>query len=485
MWSLAFALAFLPAILSQGSDAQAQPAFPGAVGFGAQATGWRYGSVIKITNTNDSGAGSARACLEATGPRVCLPTLGGTIDVESSILIKSDVYLAGQAAPDDSGGLQFRLNSTDNTSSSPILIIDAKDVMMRHVRVRPGPGLVSNEAVDAITVQDSSNLMFANLSLAYSTDELFNVDADTDEALDITLQNSIMLFALDESNHAQGRHSKAVLICSIRVANAAAGNLCGRITLAFNLFAHNRDRNPDLESAGAAVEVYNNYIYNPGTEAMEFHDGVATAPSTSATVMNNLFISGNDTVADIPFIRVADDLADQGLPGEVEYRVYARGNIDPFARDDSGLAEDLTLDPVQRDTVLDEPEGVLSGPFYAAEDLQAIIPDIAGARKPALDQLDINATNQARNGSGGSSKDSPAGVTGANLTGGYPTPAVGTPETDTDGDGMPDTWETAIPGGLPDDFDAWGDRDGNGWSNIEDYLNCLAGDLDPDCDPRT
>ena len=83
------------------------PAFPGAIGFGQTAIGWRGGAVIKVTNTEDSGPGSLRHCLEGLDkPRVCIVETSGTIALDRDILVRPNVYLAGQTAP--GGGLQLR-----------------------------------------------------------------------------------------------------------------------------------------------------------------------------------------------------------------------------------------------------------------------------------------------------------------------------------------------------------------------------------------
>jgi len=46
--------------------------------------------------------------------------------------------------------------------------------------------------------------------------------------------------------------------------------------------------------------------------------------------------------------------------------------------------------------------------------------------------------------------------------------------TDRDRDGMPDTWETAHGMNLNDSTDRNADRDNDGYTNLEEYLNNLC-----------
>ena len=60
----------------------------------------------------------------------------------------------------------------------------------------------------------------------------------------------------------------------------------------------------------------------------------------------------------------------------------------------------------------------------------------------------------------------------ANWTAGVPTPgSVGGGPVDTDGDGMPDSWEEAHKLNPLDPADAAADSDGDGMSNLQEYLS--------------
>src|SRR5262249_28325559 len=75
-------------------------AFPGAEGGGAPAVGGRGGKVMEVTTLADSGTGSLRACLEASGPRNCVFRGAGIISPQSTLRV-DDPYLtiACQTAP--------------------------------------------------------------------------------------------------------------------------------------------------------------------------------------------------------------------------------------------------------------------------------------------------------------------------------------------------------------------------------------------------
>ncbi|MET0364216.1 MAG: hypothetical protein ABW169_06145, partial [Sphingobium sp.] len=150
-----------------------QRAFPTAEGYGAASVGGRGGVVIPVTTLADSGAGSLRDCMMATGARTCVFRVSGTIELLSQIKPTSgNLTIAGQTAP--GGGIAIR-NAPSNLTGSPI-VLNVPDTIIRHIRIRPGPTSgAKQDTTDAITVDaKAKNTILDHVTLSWATDEPFN-----------------------------------------------------------------------------------------------------------------------------------------------------------------------------------------------------------------------------------------------------------------------------------------------------------------------
>ena len=180
------------------SLASGLPAFPGAEGFGTDTPGGRGGQVFEVTNLQDSGAGSLRVCIEASGPRTCVFRAGGTITLSSPLTINNPyVTIAGQTAP--GGGITIRGGG---------VFVQTHDVVIRYISVRRGPGgsnyaiLISDNNAD-----DVYNVVLDHCSTSWATDQTVTTWY---AAHDVTISWTIISESLDCSTHPKGCHSKAL-----------------------------------------------------------------------------------------------------------------------------------------------------------------------------------------------------------------------------------------------------------------------------------
>ena len=424
------------------------PAFAGAAGFGRNATGWRGGAVLKVTNLADRGPGSLRACAEGSRPRVCIFEVAGTIEVDSTIAVGANVYLAGQTAPGD--GVQLRLG---RSLERPMMVRAANDVVIRHLRLRPGPAEASSSSVDGIGVFDSHDVILDHLSVQYATDELLALGTLRGSVSDITVQDSLFAWGLDRANHPKGKHSKGALICTLD-----GPGECGRITLMRNLFAHNRDRNPDVKGTSIGpVEIVNNVFYNPKSQFGEFYDDEG---DLRINYIGNTALSGPSTRRkEAPYaVEIHNDRSPR-----FDVRVYVRDNIDGRHRRSPSGPDELAVRPEDRAYLAAEPFAPLTIDALPPEAaLERVLAD-AGATAPTRDPLDRQVVADVLNRTGHVVGD-PAEA------GGWPSLGAGPMPADSDADGMPDQWEVGR-GSDPHQFDAWADADRNDWANLEDYLN--------------
>jgi len=226
-------------VLASSLAAEPRLAFPSAEGFGRFATGGRGGEVVAVTNLNDRGPGSLREAVRA-GNRTVVFHVSGTIGLQSDLLIEhSNLTIAGQTAPGDGICLRGR----------PLRLRGANDVILRHLRVRPGPefGL----AIDGIEVRGGRNIIIDHCSVSWTVDEAMNT---WHGARDLTVQWCVIAEPLNRSVHPKGAHGYG----------ASWGG--ENVSYHHNLFAHATARTPSV--AGQArertvlMDHRNSVIYN-------------------------------------------------------------------------------------------------------------------------------------------------------------------------------------------------------------------------------
>jgi pectate lyase len=429
-------------------------AFPTAEGFGADALGGRGGRVIEVTNLDDSGPGSLRHAVEQRGPRTIVFRVGGTIAVERPIQILDPyVTIAGQTAP--GGGILIRNHPAND--DAPITI-ETHDVVIRHLRLRPGPSGEPSCCVDALgLMQGARDVMIDHVSLSWSVDELLGA---SENASDFTVQWSVLSEALRRSNHIKDDpHSRGLL-----VSTQEGGN----VSIHHNLFAHNEGRNPEVALAYGVADIVNNVLYNPNFRMIEISEANA---KPYANVVGNIMRNGPNTKVNhseinshIVRARDVDDGAREG------FVMYVVGNIDDVYRSDDAMPEEVAVIEEDRRFLAAERQPAPLVATTSAERAYADVLERAGATLPRRDAVDerILATVRER---GGGIIDDPSEVDG------WPTLASGTAPLDTDHDGMPDAWEHRLGLDPQDPADRNGDVTGNGYTNLEDYLNELAGDI--------
>jgi len=408
------------------------PAFEGAEGYGSRTQGGRGGQVLQVTNLDPEGPGSLRAALEATGPRIVVFTVGGTIDLMGRInVVNPYVTIAGQTAP--GAGISVK-NGT--------ISFNTHDFIVRGIRVRvgdepTGPPSGIRDGIEA-NGTDAYNGIIDHCSVAWGIDE--NV-AITQGAHDITVSWCIITEGLRNSIHPEGAHSKGLMV------NHSAG---ANHSLHHNFIAHNVDRNPQAV-APTNIEVVNNIVYN-------YVFGGRFDNNAKVHFIGNQWIPGPDTEDGRMGIIVGE------FPGST--RAYVQGNIGPNRTEKTDDEWAITDAPriYQSYSYLFSPTGIAA--LSTEEAYDAVLYE-AGAFP--RDQLDMAVVEDVRNGTG-------MIIDSQQEAGGWPVLFSGPSPVDTDADGMPDSWEAANNLNPFDPTDSAGDTDGDGYTNVEEYINRLLSD---------
>lgn len=480
------------------SNALALPAFPGAEGFGSTTAGGRGGTVIKVTNLNDSGAGSFREAVTKTltpdNGRIVIFTVSGIIHLTTTLTInKSNLTIAGQTSPD---GIMVSGHTVE---------LNAHDVVIQHMRFRVGSrnivyskdakgnliyynqaqwdfpvttcaGTVTTKALgypcaksginpemlDSFDIvgngqgnydNDAYNIVIDHCSFGWGVDETFSTAYNPKN---ITIQWSIFSEALSLAGHPKGEHSKGVLFWNKYSPNT-------KVSFHHNYMAHNHDRSPLVNTGKWAddslLDAVNNVTYNPYMAL-----GAMSEEDVKVNWIHNYMKRGLDDFG-------------YGTSEVSHYKlgtyplIYVKGNLgirrttqaDPEWCVGNGYGSTLISTAFQRLTPW--PAAPVTTQVMSSNIANCIVSAV-GATAPRRDSVDTRVVNDFANGTGKI-------IDNVTYPADYPVYSNLPAPLDSDNDGMPDSWETAH--GLSNSLnDSAADRDGDGYTNIEEYLHYLS-----------
>lgn len=460
------------------------PAFPGAEGFGRYTTGGRGGKVYHVTSLEDSNApGTLRWANAQAGPRTIVFDVSGTIFLKSALKIANNTTLAGQTAPGD--GICV--------ADYPLTL--GSNVICRYMRFRLGNRQVAYHEGDGLGSMDDNNIIVDHCSVSWSIDECLSVYGGRN----LTVQWSISSQSLVNSGHSKGAHGYG-------------GNWGGAgASFHHNLIAHHTSRTPRLgprpgTQTDERMDMRNNVIYNWGGNGCYGGEGMKVnivnnyykpGPATmnrNATIQRRIAAVGIRTSE---YTKHDTDTPNQwDIMWHVWGKYYVTGNKNSVHSDVTndnwtyGMwnqidanSNDGTYTQATKDTMrIDEPIAYMAVTTHTADQAYDQVLKYVGAslHRDALDAIIVDDVTNGKATFTGSGNDSgfinSQEDVKSKIPSLWPELESSAAPTDTDGDGMPDDWETAH-GLNPNDATDGNETDDEGYTRLELYLNSLVADI--------
>ncbi len=448
-------------------------AFPGAAGAGRYATGGRGGEVYHVTNLNDSGTGSFRDAVSKSG-RIVVFDVSGTIELKSNVLVESNITIAGQTAPGGSG----------ITLKNYKLGMSGDNIICRFISSRPGPYKATSSGNDAWGGAKGSNSIIDHCSMSWTTDEQWGLYSNNEY---YTVQYSIIGPADSWGGHAKGLHGFGLMMGK------------GYSTFDHNLIVHNVSRNFRGKIEGSeTADFTNNVIYNWAYQT-------AYGTIGHLNYVNNTLKMGTGTVGGKHYVNVDSTTKPQN------FKIFLQGNrmlnIDNSVYDtvtsdnwngidikaalttDYGVTKDSLKSNTSFQTTVNGVNVSTADTCESAEASYEHVLAFAGNgissdQRTAVDQ---QCAYEAKTGtgylSGTAAYDDATDANKTNIdkyqiqcgvTYTYPSAVLTKDIIDTDNDGMSDEWEELRGLNPNDPSDSKGDYCGQGYTNIEYYINDLT-----------
>ena len=166
------------------------PAFPGAEGHGRYVTGGRGGTIVHVTNLNNSGTGSFRAAVTGGANRIIVFDVAGVIPLSSDITFKDNITILGQTAPYPGITLRY------------FTVRPGANNVIRFIRFRRGQERDTNDGADASWQRQKTGIIFDHCSFSWSIDEV----ASFYDNNNFTMQWCTLGESLNNAGHGKGAH---------------------------------------------------------------------------------------------------------------------------------------------------------------------------------------------------------------------------------------------------------------------------------------